>query len=158
MPDGGDWDSGGSVLNSVPGGHSNSNSPWLVVVLLYMSAIFALSSVPGNPEPDAPGVYLVFAWLPPDLQNLLHIPLFSVLAWLWCRTLEGRRWSTAKVASLAFLLSLLYGLADEFHQSFVPGRMANVADMLLNGAGAILGVIAYLRFQGRDRTRRADTA
>ena len=131
---------------------------WLVVILLYMSAIFALSSVPGDPDPTAAGVYLVFAWLPPHLQNLLHIPLFSGLAWLWCRTLEGRKWSGAKVAWLAFLLSLFYGMADELHQSFVPGRTANMADMLLNGVGAILGVIVYLRFQGRGRTRRHDTA
>ncbi|MDH3980911.1 MAG: VanZ family protein, partial [Gammaproteobacteria bacterium] len=36
-------------------------------------------------------------------------------------------------------LTALYGVLDEFHQSFVPGRNADVLDVLADASGALLG-------------------
>jgi VanZ family protein len=35
---------------------------------------------------------------------------------------------------------LAYGLFDEWHQSFVPGRFASLGDVGLNVAGVALGI------------------
>ncbi len=127
---------------------------WLVAALLYMGVIFGLSSVPGDIGPEAPDVYLVFLWLSPDLQNLLHIPLFGGLAWLWCRALDARGLTAGKAAWLALTISLLYGVVDEFHQAFVPGRSANGVDLFLDALGAVAGVAAYVHLRRRGWLRQ----
>jgi VanZ family protein len=49
---------------------------------------------------------------------------------------------------VAFLLVALYGLSDEYHQSFVPGRTATMWDWLVDLMGAGLAWLAIAR---RDR-------
>ncbi|MBA3231554.1 MAG: VanZ family protein [Acidobacteria bacterium] len=51
--------------------------------------------------------------------------------------LEGVTW---RRAVLAVAISILYGMSDEWHQSFVPGRTADWADVLADAVGAALGV------------------
>jgi len=46
---------------------------------------------------------------------------------------------------LAVLLSLLYGVSDEFHQSFVPGRYSSWSDVIADTVGGILGGYYFLR-------------
>jgi VanZ family protein len=45
----------------------------------------------------------------------------------------------------AVLLSGLYGVTDEFHQAFVPGRGAAALDVGIDTLGAALGVWLALR-------------
>jgi VanZ family protein len=40
---------------------------------------------------------------------------------------------------LVVILVVLYGLLDEFHQYFVPGRTVDIYDALADAAGALLG-------------------
>jgi len=41
--------------------------------------------------------------------------------------------------AVAVVFSGLYGISDEFHQYFVPGRYASVGDVAANFFGAFLG-------------------
>jgi hypothetical protein len=43
--------------------------PVLIVVVLYW-----LSSLSGTRSPDDPALYALFYWVPPSLQNFLHVP------------------------------------------------------------------------------------
>jgi VanZ family protein len=63
-----------------------------------------------------------------------------VLAWRKSSELPPKR-----VYIIAFLLVALYGLSDEYHQSFVSGRTATVADWLVDLVGATLAWIAISR-------------
>lgn len=47
----------------------------------------------------------------------------------------------------------LYGITDELHQVYVPGRTADVADWLVDMAGALVGVWLY-RLTKRAPVRR----
>ncbi|SFS61040.1 VanZ family protein [Paenibacillus sp. BC26] len=51
---------------------------------------------------------------------------------------RARRW-TFKVAIV--LLCVLYGLTDEYHQSFVSGRSPDIADLRHDGIGAAIAVV-----------------
>ena len=75
---------------------------------------------------------------------MTHGAGYAVLAVLACRALAGRlgRPVTARVAALAVLISTVYGVTDELHQSFVPGRVADAWDLLKNLAGAVAGAVA----------------
>ena len=110
------------------------------LALLHMGAIYWLSSLPGDVDPELDSLAGIIAWTPPALQNLLHIPLFGLLAWLWYRTLEA--WQISRGPSLvtAFVLSAGFGIYDEWHQLHVPGRYASFTDITLNCTGAILAL------------------
>ena len=109
----------------------------------YMIAVFALSSIPGTVRPDDPFGRGLFIWMPPTVQNTLHVPVFGLLAWLWCWSLKS--W-TARIEArvlLAFVLSCLYAILDEWYQTTVPGRFGSLTDLLLNVVGVTLGVSIF---------------
>ena len=79
-----------------------------------------------------------------------HVLGYVGLSLLWWRTLAARpsaatRWALA----LAFLLTMLYAVSDEYHQTFVPGRSGNLVDVLIDAAGAALGLWLAHRWQKR---------
>ena len=93
-----------------------------------MISIFMLSSIPGqSPESDL----AFFTEIDPKLQNLLHIPLFGLLQILWLRALTKLGSSGWHHILVCMSISLLYGLFDELHQMFVPGRYASLTDVFL---------------------------
>jgi VanZ family protein len=47
-----------------------------------------------------------------------------------------------------------YGLGDEVHQLFVPGRLFDLADLAADAAGGALGSGAYLWLARRHLARR----
>jgi VanZ family protein len=69
-----------------------------------------------------------------------HVTEYAVFALLWWRALRGREqatgWST-KTAAIVLLVCVLYAASDEFHQYFVGGRSASVADVGIDTLGAL---------------------
>lgn len=62
--------------------------------------------------------------------------LLGLLAWRAARLGEG--WPRRKAALALVLGALLWGITDEAHQSFVPGRAVEAADLAADVAGAAL--------------------
>lgn len=105
--------------------------------------------------------------LSPELLDLLelllrkgaHLLAFGILALLVRAALAGSvtRADRSQVNSWAFALTLLYASIDEIHQSFVPGRAGRVADVLIDGVGALLalGLAARLSRRSRAQVRNA---
>ena len=71
--------------------------------------------------------------------------------------LEGLGYSFRQVL-LATAIASLYGISDEFHQSFVPGRNPDVMDWLADTSGAFLAVLLLAQlsrgFNGPRGVRR----
>lgn len=82
------------------------------------------------------GSFLGF--LPDGSDKVLHAGAYAVLAGLL--TLATGR------PLLAVVLATAYGVTDEIHQSFVPGRDPSVGDLIADALGATLGatLVAYL--------------
>lgn len=97
-------------------------------VALWAAAIFGVSSIQGS---NLPGGYSVQA----------HFTEYLILAVLLYIALRPGR-SRASAALFALLIASLYGMSDEFHQSFVPGRMPDPMDWLTDTLGAGTGVLA----------------
>ena len=101
-------------------------------VAIYMAGIFYFSSLPGTQLtielPDKP----------------IHLFLYSFMALLVVRALSGGLPAriSSTVAGGALVVTVVYGVTDEFHQSFVPGRSADLQDLYADMAGAALGVSA----------------
>ncbi len=113
-----------------------------------MAVIFVLSSIPGklrNPR------LRFLTELDPQWQNLLHVPLFGLLQFLWLRALVCSGVPRGKAVLLGCAVSLGYGVFDEWHQMFVPGRYASLTDMSLNLLGVILATVIFWLRPGRKQ-------
>jgi VanZ family protein len=104
-------------------------------VVIYAVAIFIASSIPQPPT------------LPQIVTDKsLHGGLYAGFALVILRAL-AKRWErvTVLTAGAAIVAAVLYGITDEFHQSFVPGRTSDVADVYADGTGATVAVtVAWL--------------
>jgi VanZ family protein len=112
-------------------------------VASWIGLIFYLSNQPRLPS--VPGMW-------PGLQDIVgHFVVYGVLAVLLRWALAGAgvrspdRW--------AFILAVLYGVSDEFHQSFIPHRHPDIFDVMTDAAGALFALAMLSLF--RRRTKRA---
>ncbi len=57
----------------------------------------------------------------------------------------SRRQNSRLLADIkaSLLVCVIYAVSDEIHQMFVPGRGAMVTDVLIDTAGAMLGILIY---------------
>lgn len=105
-------------------------------VVLWMAIVFLVSSLSrpamASRVPD---------WISHPLE-------YAVGSALFCRALtEGRgRPLSLRAAAAATLLATLYGVTDEYHQSFVPGRTSDPADVGKDFAGAAAASFLYRRW------------
>ncbi len=117
--------------------------------LLYMALIWALSSI----RIDA----VRLADVPLEDKGV-HFVEYAVLGALAAHAVR-RTWparSQWRVYLTAVLIAVGWGLLDEFHQSFVPGRFGEVNDVIADGIGAAVGaalLLAVHRLRARRRAR-----
>ncbi|MDF2545716.1 MAG: hypothetical protein K0R93_614 [Anaerosolibacter sp.] len=71
-----------------------------------------------------------------------HLAEYFILSVLVCNALWISGLRGVKLYSVTFYMSVVYASLDEFHQSFVPGRGPQVEDVLLDGVGVVIGIIA----------------
>src|SRR5262245_28308159 len=73
-----------------------------------------------------------------------HFFFFGILALLALRALARAEWRGVRsaTASGAILITALYGLSDEIHQIFVPGRDFEVLDIAADTLGASFAAVA----------------
>ncbi len=105
-----------------------------LAALSYMVLIFVLSSR-RPPEPIV-SLGVKDSWLHLVEYGVLGF-LMADLAWALRRTISWRA-----LVPIPALLGALYGMSDEWHQSFVPGRDASGADVVMDVLGSLLGAMA----------------
>ena len=73
--------------------------------------------------------------------HMTEYAILAVLIYVWL----GRwRMSRLRMACAAAVLTVFYACSDEFHQLFVAGRAGKVSDVLIDSAGAVLGLALFL--------------
>jgi len=112
---------------------ARSYSAILLPTTIYLLLIFTVSSIPDNG--NAPDIIRI---APPIIKNLAHILLYAGLTILFSELVQRMGVSWRRAIVIAAASALLYGITDEWHQSFVPGRLASVTDVLLDGVGISL--------------------
>lgn len=118
-----------------------SNKLLSLLLFIYMSVIFFLSQIPSGTDNKLD--LDRFQWLSEDLGNLLHVPLYAGLAYLWIKFFQAQQVSERKMRVWVGVLSLAYAISDEAHQFFVPGRFASFSDLILDAIGILLMLKAY---------------
>lgn len=107
-------------------------------MLLCMGIIFFLS----NQQSDDLNAFNF-----PGLDKVAHIVIYAVLSWTVIisyseRLRRSRKWL---VFASAVALPILFGISDEYHQSYVVGRSSEFLDLVADGFGALLVSTVWFR-------------
>jgi len=105
---------------------------WAFVPALAYAAIIFFLSAQSDPLP----------FLPRELflqDKLLHAAEYAVLGGLLVPALRLAGLGPRTALLAAVVIASAYGAGDEFHQSFVPGRSADVADWVADTGGGAIG-------------------
>lgn len=142
---------------------------WIGAAIVWMTAIFFVTQLPyftgqntaqviqkvvvkeSNPINYAPNN------APADINELnlivrkiTHVIVFGILAFLLFKSLETFRYSYI----LAWVLTVLYAISDEWHQSFMPERVAAYQDVLFDSFGAfVVLLISYFIIERKKINR-----
>jgi hypothetical protein len=123
--------------------------PSFLPAAAWMGLIFYLSSQSRLPD----------AGFNADLVAVAgHVIVFGALAVLvdWGLRREGVTPRRAFIIALG--VTVLYGISDEIHQAFVPGRHAHALDVAADAVGAIAALALVRRVAGRSEPKRRSGA
>ena len=76
-------------------------------------------------------------------RKAAHFTEYCILGLLVLNMLKDYKKINVKTIILAILICVLYATSDEIHQYFVPGRACQFIDVVIDTAGASLGVLLY---------------
>jgi VanZ family protein len=110
--------------------------------LAWAALIFWLSSQPDLPTPP-------FAF--EGFDKLVHAGFYGILTLLLCAADGARPWWWVVAAAL-------YGLSDEIHQAFVPGRSTDAIDLFADIMGALLVASVWRRVAAHDHRLQGSAA
>jgi VanZ family protein len=84
------------------------------------------------------------------VRKAAHFVAYSSMGFCMAHSLKyhvkGYRWWLTAWGSVS-----IYGVLDELHQFFIPGRAMLVSDMILNAASAFLGICVVWLYLKRRR-------
>jgi VanZ family protein len=108
-------------------------------VLLWAGVLFYASS-----RSDTGGLGRIPDWA-------THGTAYLILGWLVARALAGGfpRPLSRGAALATVVIATLYGVTDEYHQAFVPGRDSSGGDVAKDSAGALVAAVVYRRLTSR---------
>lgn len=81
----------------------------------------------------------------PGMDKIFHFIVYAALSSaIFGSIIKGKN-NYNKALFISIFLAVLYGLSDEFHQSFVPGRECSLLDLLADFLGAAFGAAISLK-------------
>jgi len=110
----------------------NSKITWTITIIIAI-AIFYISTLTFPPSPSVFSVKSI----------IYHFFAFFFFAFFLSMALvKGKKYN---IIFIVILVAVLYGISDEIHQLFVPGRYCCLEDVLTNSAGILLASLFYCR-------------
>ncbi|MEQ1559134.1 MAG: VanZ family protein [Methyloglobulus sp.] len=113
-----------------------------MTLLLYCALIFWLSSQSFLPTPH----------LFPFEDKIHHFGAYFMMGILAWRNFSHYLKSPVLLAIVSLVFCSLYGVSDEWHQSFVPGRACDILDWVADSTGAGVAVLLLTRFFYKKNT------
>jgi VanZ family protein len=77
------------------------------------------------------------------IKKTAHVVEYAILAVLLYRAMINSGVDKKKALIISIVIASLYGLTDEFHQSFTPGREPKIRDVFIDTIGGALGVLTF---------------
>ena len=145
---------------------------WLPL-LVWLGVIFLGSTNLMSAEHTSRLIVPILLWLKPGMapdrilfilivmRKSAHVSEYAILALLLWRALRSGptlRTKRPVLFGAVLVACIVFAASDEFHQSFVKSRTPTVRDVLLDGAGALFGLLIGVGFAHRDSKKVLSTA
>lgn len=105
-----------------------------------MSVIFIASGIPGSDLPQ-------FGFWDTIVKKGGHMTGYAMLAASYMYAIHRAKSVKPPQLLAAFCLTILYAVSDEWHQSFTPGRSPSFLDVIIDGAGGLIGLALWALIQ-----------
>ncbi|MDP2138574.1 MAG: VanZ family protein [Candidatus Didemnitutus sp.] len=125
-----------SLLKESPEGHWRAIWPILLAATIFMASSQAV-----------PPALMGIMW---KADKFVHFFIYGVMALLIARL----RFVQARApwgAMAAIVIVAVFGITDEIHQAFTPGRFCDFGDWLADVLGAVTFVTAYVHWNAGRR-------
>ena len=124
-------------------GERSSRRPPAVLVARYWLPVFGYMGLVQflGAQPD-----LAVPMLFPNVDKVVHVLEYLVLGVLLARACRASFKLPVPIGTALFAVGvgLCIGASDEFVQSFVPGRMSSVNDLLADATGLLIAQFVFL--------------
>ena len=109
----------------------------LFVTILIALTIFITSSIPFK---GSPGIFFNIK------PFVYHLGIFFFLGIFLTLSMTNQKHSnnTLKLIILSIIIAIIYGILDEVHQIFVPGRYFDYLDILTDTIGIMIANVFYV--------------
>jgi VanZ family protein len=115
--------------------------------VVWLGAILTATSLPNTIIPD---VGFRFA------DKSIHFLMYGGLGLLLARAMHNPpRTTRSRVVAAAFLLVVAIGGMDEWHQHYIQGRSAELADWVADSSGGLVGALIWVMTNRHRETRTA---
>jgi len=104
----------------------------IILTIAFAVEIFLVSSIPGSKTTDIHS---------PLIPIIYHFTVFFLLNFFLFFSIKGKNKISSSYIIAALILSLIYSISDEFHQSFVPMRSPDLNDILTDSIGLSISVL-----------------
>jgi VanZ family protein len=144
---------------------------WLPV-LIWLGVIFLGSTDLMSAEHTSRFIVPFLRWLKPNIspdtlasihfifRKCAHVSEYAVLALLLLRGatfMTNLKWSMSILCVSVWVACVFVAATDEFHQTFIRSRGASARDIMIDSAGAIVGLLIGAIFGiGRARSTRLE--
>jgi len=109
---------------------------WRILTVVIAIMIFYISSLIRIPGPFVFTMSSIY----------YHFGIFFIFQWSLIESL-GEKIKSEKHLLYVIAFAILYGISDELHQLFVPGRLCTLSDVGINTVGIISATVIYIIYK-----------
>lgn len=144
-----------------------------LLIIIWMVAIFTFSSQVSDKSSNTSGNTIRFVLnklqitknmneqqenelvetLQTPIRKLAHFSVYTLGGILFCILFNQYEIQNKNKIIYSLLSCMLYAITDECHQYFVPGRSCELRDVLIDSAGALLGIVTTYAILKNKKSR-----
>lgn len=79
-----------------------------------------------------------------NIRKFAHLIIFFILGALCIAVIQAFKIKQLYKICISLSFCLIYAFSDEFHQSFISGRIASLLDICIDFTGSFIGVIFFI--------------
>ena len=134
----------------------------IIILIIWLIVIFLFSQQKGNESDKTSGIFntVINTIFKVEgardkaklfVRKCAHFTEYFILALLIINVIKDYKEINYKLLLLTLIMCFLYAASDEWHQTFVDGRVGQPIDVLIDTCGSLVGIIIYKIFKGRRK-------
>lgn len=78
------------------------------------------------------------------IRKIAHFSIYTLVGLLLMGLMKTYRITEIDQVGLSMIIGIIYASTDEIHQAFIPGRSAQLTDVMLDSIGVLTGVFIVM--------------